>query len=164
MPVSRPVKRRLAMPLLACVAVPLLAVWCCPAGIPAEDDAPARVHEPSTVPQQLKFPQLQIRRDPFMPSRDTQGGPDGVVAEDAGIVLPPNLAAVDQVPAALSAKAPALRAVILGATPKALIDVGGRSMLVGLGSPLLGSSVAAIRTDGIVLQDGERLRFAGMLP
>ena len=55
-------------------------------------------------------------------------------------------------------------AVILGAEPKALVEVSGRSELVGIGSSLAGGTVVSITRNGILLDDGVRLPFLAGRP
>ena len=48
-------------------------------------------------------------------------------------------------------------AVILGATPRALLELGRQTRIVGLGDSVAGYRVVAIDERGIVLSDGNRL-------
>jgi hypothetical protein len=152
--------------LLGYLAVLLLAVWSSPTIIPAEagDDPAPSLFDPPAVPERLRFPAVQVRRDPFTPSLEIGAGTEGMPSDDGGgIVLPPNAAAEEGATATRSV-VPTLRAVILGASPRALVDLAGRSVVVAIGSPLLSSIVTAIGKDGVVLQDGESLHFAEKHP
>lgn len=106
------------------------------------------------VPAALEIPALTIRRDPF--AAPATASPLGGLPGDpsAGMVLPPNAAA----------GAPVLRAIVAGPQPKALIDVGGRPTVVGIGSPLAGSAVAAIGKTVVVLDDGRTLHLSEERP
>lgn len=106
------------------------------------------------VPAALDVPVLNIRRDPF--SAPATATPVSGLPGDpsAGMVLPPNAAA----------GAPVLRAIVAGPQPKALIDVGGRPSVVGIGSPLAGSTVAAIGKTVVVLDDGRTLHLTEERP
>src|SRR5581483_1370858 len=106
------------------------------------------------VPPALDVPNVNIRRDPFAApaTPPSLGGLPG--DPSAGMVLPPNAAA----------GAPVLRAIVAGPQPKALIDVGGRPTVVGIGSPLAGSAVAAIGKTVVVLDDGRTLHLSEERP
>ncbi len=82
----------------------------------------------------FRLPSFHIGRDPFIPQ----------VAE-----LP-----ADAV----------VRAVVLGETPHALIEIGSRTMLVGIGDVLGGVRVEAIDDTGVLLSDGSRVPLHGVTP
>ncbi|MBV8433780.1 MAG: hypothetical protein JO029_05810, partial [Candidatus Eremiobacteraeota bacterium] len=52
---------------------------------------------------------------------------------------------------------PIVRAVLLGASPKALVELDGRTRIVEIGTRLGGTTIAAINAQGITLDDGERV-------
>jgi hypothetical protein len=59
----------------------------------------------------------------------------------------------------IAAATPIIRSIALGETPKAFIDIGGRMLAVGLGSGLERNVVTEIDSEGVLLNDGERLRL-----
>lgn len=143
----------------ACLWLPLLAIAAVPAALSAEDGDRELVpqFDPPPVPERLHFPTLVIRRDPF--AANIASVSDGVTSADAGgdpsdLVLPPNAAVAS----------PVLRAVILGPSPKALVEVAGRAIVAGIGTPLGNSTVVAITGNSVVLQDGQSLRLAEKHP
>jgi hypothetical protein len=104
------------------------------------------------VPEQLKYPVFSVARDPFVPPGTPNLPPLGA---DGTLVLPPN----DVIDAA-----PVVRAIVRGASPRALIDTGGRVQMVGIGDTVSGAKITAIDARGIVLDDGETLPFVGQRP
>jgi hypothetical protein len=138
---------------------PLLALCCLPVELSAESGnrvtSPPRI-DPPAVPERIHFPTIVIRRDPFAASPDALAteSSTGDGSDAASLVLPPNAAIA----------APVVRAVILGDDPKALVDLAGRPLVVGIGTPLADSTVVAITRTAVVLQDGERLRMTGWHP
>jgi hypothetical protein len=117
---------------------------------PNVDEAPEMAVLPSLEP--LHFPASDVLRDPFavIPAfgaqdQDVVGG---------SIVLPPNAGADGGVARA----APVLRGIVEADRPEALVETGGRSMLVQVGSPLLGSSVVRIDKGSLRLRNGAVLR------
>jgi hypothetical protein len=111
---------------------------------------------PPALPGRIRYPAPDVRRDPFVPN-------DSMTAawrDDAGsIVLPPNAGAGQR-----NSSTPLLRGLVLGLQPSALVEIGGRSVIVKTGSPLLGSSVTSIGKNGVLLEDGEELRFPERRP
>lgn len=91
-----------------------------------------RWREPS-LPMRPAFPSIAITHDPF---------------------------AREAAPQDSSAGNATVEAVIVGAAPRALVQVSGRALVVGIGSSLLGSSVVAIDAAGVDLRDGRRLPFS----
>jgi hypothetical protein len=63
-------------------------------------------------------------------------------------------------PARKTSAAARIRAIGLGESPKVLVEIGGRTSTVGLGSSLEGNVVTEIDSSGLLLGDGERLRFS----
>ncbi len=124
------------------------------------DESLATPRAELALPGRLSYPTPEVRRDPFVPSGDVPPGGD---LDDAvaGIVLPPNAGASETGQAAGAA---VVRGVLLGTPPGALVETGGRIVLVHVGSPLLGSSVSSIGASGVALQDGEALHFTERRP
>ena len=58
-----------------------------------------------------------------------------------------------------AAAGPVLRGVIVGSKPRALLEMGGKLTIVGIGTPIGNSTVLAISEKAIVLDDGETLRL-----
>jgi hypothetical protein len=118
---------------------------------------------PINVPaslQPLQYPALSLRRDPFLapPSlRPDAIPPEPIPGIDPGFVLPPNLGASVDTHSPLGVS---LRAVVFGDIPKALLQVGTRTVVVGVGSHVGGSIVVEIGADSVRLSDGTRLVLA----
>jgi hypothetical protein len=102
----------------------------------------------------LDYPAYVVKRDPFAAPAVAAmpGSQDNASTMD-------DKAALERVDAS-----PVLRAIVLGASPKALIDIGGHTSLVGVGSPLAGSRIVAIQATGIELADGSRLKLLEATP
>lgn len=105
------------------------------------------------IPPPLAFPPLTIRHNPF-------ARPSLPIAQDddalpPGFVLPPN---------AGIASPPHLQALILGAEPKALVEIDGQTAIVGVGSRLEGAGIVEIDARGIQLENGERLELERRRP
>lgn len=99
------------------------------------------------IPPPLTYPALTIRRNPFVrPVLPIAGGDDDMLPAD--FVLPPN---------AGIASPPHLKALILGVSPKALIEVDGQTAIVGLGMKLEGAAIVRIDSRGVELDNGEHL-------
>lgn len=137
----------------------VFALCCLPTAIPAESVMPEPTphFEPPALPARLHFPTIVIRRDPFVGSLETAADATAAMpgaGDPSDLVLPPNAAVA----------APVLRAVILGPAPKALIEVRGRSIVAGIGTPVADSTVVAIEANAVLLQDGEWLRMTEKRP
>jgi hypothetical protein len=63
------------------------------------------------------------------------------------------------VPRRIVPAAPVVDAIALGESPKALVEIDGRTTAVGLGSSLRSNVVTEIDSGGLLLADGERLRL-----
>lgn len=98
------------------------------------------------IPPPLTYPELKIRRDPFLRARPPVADDDDALPAD--LVLPPN---------AGIASPPHLQALILGAEPKALVEIDGRTAIVGVGTKLQGAAVVGIDARGIELDNGQHL-------
>ena len=98
------------------------------------------------IPPPLTYPALTIRHNPFVRAASpiTDGDddmlPDFVLPPNAGIASPPHL-----------------KALILGVSPKALVEIDGQSAIVGVGMKLEGAAIVRIDSDGVELDNGERL-------
>ena len=105
------------------------------------------------IPPPLTYPALAIRHNPFMRPPTPSAGDDDALPPD--LILPPN---------AGIASPPHVEALILGAVPKALVEIDGRSAIVGIGAKLQGSAIVEIDSHGIALDNGERLELEGRRP
>lgn len=106
------------------------------------------------IPSPLTYPVLTIRHNPFMRAAlPIAGGDEGALPPD--FVLPPN---------AGIASPPHLKALILGFSPKALIEVEGQTAIVGIGMRLEGAAIVRIDSRGVELDNGERLRLEARRP
>ncbi len=117
------------------------------------------INSPASL-QPLQYPALSLSRDPFLvpPSLKLDAVvPEPIPAIDPGFVLPPNLgASVDGgSPVGVS-----VRAVVVGESPKALLQIGRRTVFVGVGSHVGGSIVVEINAKSVRLSDGTRLLLA----
>jgi hypothetical protein len=111
---------------------------------------PASAPLPS-IPPPLTYPRVTIVHNPFvqppLPITGDGDAPDFVLPPNAGIASPPHVLAV-----------------VLGADPKALIDVDGRSVVAGIGTKLEGAAITSIDAHGVALENGERLPYDGERP
>lgn len=106
------------------------------------------------IPPPLTYPVLTIRHNPFArPALPIAGGDGDMLPPD--FVLPPN---------AGIATPPHLKALILGVSPKALIEVDGQTAIVGLGTKLEGVAIVRIDSRGVELDNGERLGLEAHRP
>lgn len=106
------------------------------------------------IPPPLTYPALTIRHNPFeRPAPPIAGGGEDMLPPD--FVLPPN---------AGIASPPHLKALILGVSPKALIEVDGQTAIVGIGMKLEGAAVVRIDSRGVELDNGERLELEAHRP
>lgn len=111
---------------------------------------PPRVAAP-VLPRPLHFPEILITHDPFIPTLAFTAAPVDNIATTG---------AADAVPAGT----PVVRAVIRGTSAKALVDLGGQPIVVGIGSALAGSTVMGIDSGGIHLQNGQSFVFPEKQP
>jgi hypothetical protein len=58
----------------------------------------------------------------------------------------------------------AVRAVIFGGAPRALIEIGGKELMVGVGDAIAGVRVLAIEDRGVSLSDGSFIPIRGVKP
>jgi hypothetical protein len=99
------------------------------------------------IPPPLTYPAVTIRHDPFVRAAlPITGGDDDMLPPD--FVLPPN---------AGIASPPHLKALILGVSPKALVEIDGQTAIVGIGMKLEGAAIVRIDSRGVELDNGERL-------
>lgn len=155
-PLTTNQRRSVARVALATCIVSLLLL---PLAIPPRTSAEpngftANVRVLPEIPPPLTFPSLRIRHNPFLrPSQPIEGGEEDVLPPD--LVLPPNPGI---------ASPPHLQALILGAAPKALVEVDGRTAVVGVGTKIEGSEITEIDARGIEFDNGERLELEGRRP
>jgi hypothetical protein len=142
----RALRWSIAASTIALLLVPLAAL---PG--PAMEEGASSAAPPGLpeLPERLVYPALNVRHDPFARATQPPGAEDDA---DPGIVLPPN----DGI-----AAAPIVRAVVLGEHPKALLEIDGRTRIVGVGARLRGIAIEAVTSQGIRLDDGERLPVDG---
>lgn len=109
-------------------------------------DAPQRRVAARSAP----VPAVTLVRDPFAAAPD----------DDPGTPRPiPSPVALPQRVSPASAP-PRLLAVVTGPEPTAIVDEGGRSMVVTLHTRISGSEVVAIDDAGVCLSDGRTLSIA----
>jgi hypothetical protein len=89
----------------------------------------------------------KVTRNPFAPDERTNPG------------LPGNLVAEGD-----SIRTLLVRAVVLGSAPKALLEVNGRLIVVGVGGTIGSAKIEAIDGQGVVLDDGDRLALVRETP
>lgn len=110
-------------------------------------------------------PAVSIARDPFVAALTEGGdaGPHRSPRDDRPVlstipVLPPN-DAVAAVTFSAGSERAALRAVVAGSRPFAILEVADKTVLVKPGDVVLGVRIGRIGLGGIVLQDGRRIGF-----
>lgn len=108
----------------------------------------ARFNLPA-VPAPWKTAAVNVSRDPFIPERPYVSASDGVR---------------ETPPAAGGFASPAVRAVVTGPSPHALVDENGNVRVVSVGDLVAGSQVLAIDRTGIRLKNGTVLALAGDMP
>ena len=91
---------------------------------------------------------VHITRDPFVPEPAFVVSPRDVLAKDSDHRL----------------TNPLLRAIVFGASPRALLEENGRVRIVGLGDAVDNSRVTSILSDSIRLQDGRTIQVNGEAP
>jgi len=144
----------------ATAAALLFALCCLPASDRAQtvDESIASFPASASVPQHFRYPTIDVRRDPFVPTDENDQTESEIASNDVpGFTLPPNAGALEG--ARGLGGAPIVRGIILGLHPSALVEISGRLVLLSAGSPLLGSTVAEIDRSGVLLRDGDRLGF-----
>ncbi len=121
---------------------------------------------------------VRPQRDPFIGTRDEDVAAAMPARKFAAVPALPPIADLPRVPASLPpnagagegtavAYAPgtapitaAVRAVIVGPHPYAIVDEGSTTRVVGVGGDIGGKRVLAITLSGVVLGDGERLSLS----
>ena len=106
-----------------------------------------------SIPPPLSYPALAIHHNPFARPLPSIAGDGDPLPPD--LVLPPN---------AGIASPPRVQALILGAEPKALVQVDGQIAIVGVGTKLEGSAIVRIDSRGLEFDNGERLQLEGRRP
>lgn len=121
-----------------------------------------------TVPDRLRFPDVSVSRDPFVPDaasiaaplvmNNAEVGTQVQGGDDIGIVLPPNAGAsgVPGGPVGTGGQ-PLVRAVVVGPSSRALIDMGGAVRVLGVGDPLGPARIRTIDAGGVTLDNGAHL-------
>ncbi|HEY1975521.1 MAG TPA: hypothetical protein VGG89_03130 [Candidatus Baltobacteraceae bacterium] len=155
-PLTTNQRRSIARSSLAGCIVSLLLL---PLAVPPSTSAgtttgiAAAWRELPSIPPPLSYPALTIRHNPFVRPLPPIAGDDDALPPD--LVLPPN---------AGIASPPRVQALILGAVPKALVEVEGHTAIVGVGTKLEGSAIVRIDSRGLELDNGERLELEGRRP
>jgi len=111
----------------------------------------------------MTYPAVPLARDPFRadPSPAVPAAPSGMAGmrihqgEAIGLSLPPNAGAAEDAETAVPAFA--VKAVVLGADPRALLDVGGSVRVVGIGDIVGTRVIRAIDESGLTLADGTKV-------
>ena len=116
----------------------------------AEEQPPIARHSvPQPLPT-LTFPSILIKHDPFIPSTI-----DGLASNDRSF---------NGMADAATSSVPLVRAIVVGTSPRALVEIAGAPQVVGIGSALAASIVTSIDAAGVQLQTGQILPLAGKLP
>jgi len=156
--------------MLACGAaaiLPLTAQNTSIAGASVPERPSMRMDAVSFSPQ-LSFPDYSVDRDPFVPDRRiaaeirVEAAPARAgQGDDIGVVLPANAGASATLPTEQDARGPGsvavVRAVVLGDSPRALVDIDGSVHVVGIGDAVGDAAVVRIDAHGVALSDGSRL-------
>ncbi|HEY1680761.1 MAG TPA: hypothetical protein VGF98_03885 [Candidatus Tumulicola sp.] len=120
------------------------------------------INSPASL-QPLQYPALSLRRDPFMAPVSLKSDPvvpEPIPGIDPSFVLPPNLGASADGSSPVGLVSASVRAVVVGESPKALLQIGSRTVFVGIGSHVGGSIVVEIDANSVRLSDGTRLLLA----
>lgn len=120
------------------------------------------INSPASL-QPLQYPALSLRRDPFTAPvllKSDAVAPEPIPGIDPGFVLPPNLGASADGGSPVGPVGASVRAIVAGDSPKALLQLGSRTVFVGLGSHVGGSIVVEINANSVRLSDGTRLLLA----
>lgn len=153
--------------LLICGACAVLPFTISPASVSAQaQEAPNALYLAApVVPGRLRFPDVSVNRDPFIPDQTGQSSlavPLDASSSDGGIgiVLPPNPGASgDSIPSSAPTGI-AVRAIVLGDQSRALIDIGSSVRVVGIGDLIGSATVRAIDAHRVILSNGMKLTLA----
>jgi hypothetical protein len=131
------------------------------AGAPPDDGPRSALVD--VVP--LRYPPLTLSRDPFARPASFErivamSSPPAPLG-DPGFALPPNAGAPPFEAASVPLGGATVQAVITGGAPRALLQIGTSTTIVGLGSRVGAASIVKIDGHGIQLSDGTRLSLAG---
>ncbi len=133
----------------------------------------------AAVATAAKLPSIVVTRDPFVADKSdsqtlaTASAPAQAPAivglrvtqgESMGFALPPNQGAGQGFPNALGPQSTIVRAVVTGASARALIEENGDSRIVSIGDAVAGSRVVRIDRTGIGLADGSMVPLAKATP
>jgi hypothetical protein len=124
-----------------------------------ESIATLAISSPTSL-QPLQYPALSLSRDPFLapPSLTFGAGVPGPIPGSLpGFVLPPNMGVSADSAPAIDPVRVSLRAVVVGGIPKALLQIGARTIFVGVGSRVGSSIVVKIDARSVQLSDGTRV-------
>ena len=149
--------------MLACGSLSLLPLTAeSSSGAAAEIGASALSAAKSIEPESSPIPNISLRRDPFVPDATVAAAASEATARSYGSIggsLPPNAGASDVslIGNLGTSGTPIVRAVILGARSKALVEMSGEVQVLGVGDAVGGSAIASVDDRGIVLSSGERI-------
>ena len=103
---------------------------------------------------------VEVARDPFVPEAPEDAGaslpaepPDGVVGMRVGRGAPTGFVLDRPQPVTVTA-------TVVGASPRALVDDGGRVRVVGIGDRIEGALIVSIDGTGVKLANGSVLHLA----
>ncbi len=140
----------------------VLAFGPLPTSADDESTSPLAMNSPSSL-QPLQYPTLSLTRDPFLGPQSPISDPfrpEQIPGIEPSFVLPPNLGASADSGSPVGPIGVSVRAVVIGGIPKALLQVGARTVFVGLGSRVGSSVVVEIDAHSVRLSDGTRLLLA----
>jgi hypothetical protein len=109
----------------------------------------------------LRYPRIVARRDPFEEPPALNGAyaiPSLPMPGVPNFALPPNLGAPSDIEGSKRG-AVVLKATAIGDAAKALLDIDGRSTLVGIGSRVGDATITQIDANDVRLSDGTTLRL-----
>ncbi|MEO9170268.1 MAG: hypothetical protein ABI282_10955 [Candidatus Baltobacteraceae bacterium] len=142
---------------LSCSSVALLPLSAQSSSSGASDRGPIVAASIPDVPSALRFPEVVVSRDPFVPAAGAQSVKpvvDTLVPD--GIVLPPNSGA-DGIPGGENtAPVPRaiVRAIVLGPQSRALVEMGSAVKILEVGDSIGSAVISSIDANGINLSTG----------
>lgn len=107
---------------------------------------------------------VAVARDPFVPQGPAQAPADAPHGHDVVGLHVTQGQPIGYVAAAAPAAAATVTAVITGTSPRALIDAGGSTRVVGVGDSFSGSRIASIDASGVRLRNGVFLPISAGIP
>ncbi|HTX60397.1 MAG TPA: hypothetical protein VMH02_12085 [Verrucomicrobiae bacterium] len=157
-PIDRRTRRLLMrLSLASCsgtlLLIPLASPWSFEADARSEIAVRAADRPSSTPPPASRMP--LVARDPFVPDAAVAAAPNPQEEPaDAGLSpLPANDGASQQD----GATGALVIAVVGGASPHALLRLGGRTRIVGIGDEIDGERVTSIGAEGVQLEGGDAI-------